>query len=157
MRKITSDTKFKLRQLLLKNYVAELMLLRVAENIPTSIVRDYFVSKAIERLNFRSKLEHVFRTEELGITITDHNEKELKEDNWLNFPNVYFVKDAKSLLSEVKNGDRATIRDYQDVIDALDLYPEIKSILISQINHIQLSYNSYHGTKNMDRIRQVSA
>ncbi|WP_104736004.1 hypothetical protein [Hanstruepera ponticola] len=156
MTSLLKTSKTKLRQLQIQGYQAEMGLLRLSENIQYSILREYFVAKALERFKFRIELTNFFLKSDIAIEISD-SDSVMFEMQWLQFPILHEIQNKETLMAAVKESDKRTIRDYQILIDELEFYPELRKLLQKHVIKIQSSYNSYNSSIYLNRIRQASA
>ncbi|MBR9845491.1 MAG: PA2169 family four-helix-bundle protein [Algicola sp.] len=137
----SESTEKKLNGLLEKTYDSEQGFKKAADNVESNSLKKFFMSKAEERLKFRNEL----RQEIVA------NGCEIKENNgsiagslhrtWMNTKALFSSDNEASILEEVRNGEKAALNDYDDVLEDKQLPPTTTSILRNQRNIIQSSYD----------------
>lgn len=136
----SENTESKLNGLLEKSYDAEKGFRKAAENVESSSIRNFFLAKADERLQYRNEIK----------TELTANGCKIKEDSgsltgtihraWMDTKSLFSSDNEESMLEEVRNGEKAALDDYNDVLEDNQLPPTTVNILKAQRNAIKRSY-----------------
>ncbi|MCB0745360.1 MAG: PA2169 family four-helix-bundle protein, partial [Ignavibacteriae bacterium] len=137
----SESTEKKLNGLLEKSFDAEQGFKKAAENVKSNSLKDFFMSKAEERLNFRNELRREIAAN--GCDIKEHNGSITGSlhRTWMDTKTLFSSDNEESMLEEVRNGEKAALNDYNNVLEDKLLPPTTTSILKKQRNAIQSSYD----------------
>lgn len=137
----SENTESKLNNLLERSYDAEQGFKKAAENVDSDSLKRFFNDKAMERLNFRSELRQELVSSGLEIKEDSGSIKGSLHRTWMDAKAMFSSEDEESMLEEVRNGEKAALNDYDDVLEDNQLPPTTENILRNQRNTIQSSYN----------------
>ena len=137
----SESTEKKLNGLLEKSYDAEQGFKKAAENVESNSLQNFFMSKAEERLKFRNELRREILAN--GCEIKEHNGSIAGSlhRTWMDAKSLFSSDNEESMLEEVRNGEKAALNDYDDVLEDKLLPPTTTSILRRQRKVIQSSYD----------------
>ncbi|WP_179345918.1 ferritin-like domain-containing protein [Winogradskyella ursingii] len=134
-------TEEKLNDLIEKAYDAHKGFKKVAEHVDSSSLKSFFNGKARERSNHINELTSVLRKKGMDVTDGDGSFKGSLHRAWIDTKAFFSIDDDESMLEEVRNGEKAAIEDYEDVIENCQLDNPVRDILVKHKNEIQASYN----------------
>jgi len=127
----TEEVGNKLNDLLEKTYDAEKGYKKAAENVDNTALKSYFKEKSQERYNFGHELKQEIKTFDQDVdkggsaTGTMHR-------TWMDVKNLFSGDNAESMLEEAIRGEKASVEEYDDVLNETSLPSSTKSILQSQ-------------------------
>lgn len=137
----SESTESKLNGLLEKSYDAEQGFRKAAENIDSNSLKTFFQNKAQERNNFRTELRKELLDNGCKINETSGSIKGSMHRAWMNTKAFFSSDNEESMLEEVRNGEKAALNDYNDVLEDNQLPPTTENILRQQRDAIEASYN----------------
>lgn len=136
----SENTETKLNDLLEKSYDAEKGFEKAHANVDSAALKSFFNSKVNERLKFRTELISELKANGYNV-IDDNNSLEASIDRtWMDTKAMFSSDKEQSMLEEVRNGEKATLNDYNDVLEDNKLPPTTASILTKHRNAIESSY-----------------
>jgi len=137
-------TKKKLNLLLEKTYDAEKGYHKAADHVDSAILKDFFSQKAKERQKFRVELRKELLDNGCDIKEKDGSIIGGVHRGWMSTKALFSTNEEESILNEAKTGEKAAIKDYEEVLEDNKLPPTTEQLLISQKNEIEKSYNKAH-------------
>ncbi len=137
----SENTESKLNSLLEKSYDAEQGFRKAAENVESSSLKQFFNEKAEERNTFKTELRKELLDNGCEINEDDGSIKGSIHRTWMDTKAMFSSDNEESMLEEVRNGEKAALNDYDDVLEDNQLPPTTEHILRAQRNTIANSYN----------------
>jgi len=137
----SENTESKLNSLLEKSYDAEKGFEKACENVESSAIKSFFKEKAEERRKFRTELRKELLDNGCEINEDSGSIKGAIHRTWMDTKALFSSDDEESMLEEVRNGEKAALNDYNDVLEDNQLPPTTENILKLQRNAIESSYN----------------
>jgi len=136
----SDDTESKLNGLLERLYDAEKGFRKAADNVDSSTLNSFFLKKAEERLTFITEMRKELLDN--GCEIKEHSGSSAGSVHraWMDTKALFSSDDEESMLEEVQNGEKAAIKDYNDVLEDNKLPLTTESILKKQRDAIEESY-----------------
>ena len=131
MKTYTDIVGNKLNALLEKTYDAEKGFAKAAENVNETPLKNYFNRKSQERLTFGHELKQELaaygQNIDKGGSITGQAHR-----TWMDIKSAFSASDENAMLEEAIRGEKASVEEYQDVLNETDLPLSTKTILESQ-------------------------
>jgi len=137
----SENTESKLNSLLEKSYDAEQGFKKACENVDSTYLKNFFNEKAEERLKFRTELRKELLDNGCNINEDSGSIKGSMHRAWMDTKAFFSSDNEESMLEEVRNGEKAALNDYDDVLEDNKLPPTTENILRLQRNTIERSYN----------------
>lgn len=141
MNPYTKEVGSKLNALLEKNYDAEKGYKKAADHTDHTALKNYFNRKAAERYDFGDQLKSEIRNfgEEAdkggSITATAHRA-------WMDVKAVFSSDNEESMLEEAIRGEKASIEEYDDVLNETTLPTSTRDLVLKQKNTISQELNT---------------
>ncbi|UOB16725.1 ferritin-like domain-containing protein [Abyssalbus ytuae] len=139
----------KLNELLERTYDAEKGFKNAAENVKNPSLKNYFNRKAQERYDFGHKLKTEIRSfgqdVEKGGSLAGTAHRA-----WMDLKSYFSSDNEEAILEEAIRGEKAAVKEYDDVLEDDTLPYSTKSLLIEQKNEIEKGLASI---KRMEDIR----
>lgn len=136
MSSYTEEISGKLNGLLEKTYDAEKGFNKAAENIDNPALKSYFRQKADERYSFGKDLKSEIRSfgEEVdkGGSFSGSVHRA-----WMDTKALFSSENEESMLEEAIRGEKASLSEYEDVLNCNDLPMSTSRILKSQKQQIE--------------------
>lgn len=130
------DTVKALQDILEKNYDAEKGYKRAMQDAKTPALKNFLRQQALQRSDFATAIDK--KLHDLDETpIENGSVSGTLHRAWINIKSSVAGNEDEAVLEEVIRGEKASIDDYQDVIEKNILAPEISSLLESQLTDIQ--------------------
>lgn len=136
------STENKLNDLLEKAYDAEKGFKKAADNISDARLKNFFISKANERGQFRSELRTELTSMGLEVGEDDGSASGTLHRTWMDMKAFFSTDKEESMLEEVRNGEKAALNDYEDILEDQKLPPTTASVLRKQHQIIQKSHDT---------------
>lgn len=140
MRIFSESTENKFNDLLEKAYDAEKGFEKASENVESTRLKSFFNQKAIERRNFIQELRAELVANGLEITENDGSIAGTLHRAWMDVKALFSTDNEESMLEEVRNGEKAALEDYDDILEDENLPPTTVNVLRKQRNAIESSY-----------------
>jgi uncharacterized protein (TIGR02284 family) len=143
----TEEVGHKLNQLLEKTYDAEKGFNKAAENTENESLANYFTSKAEERYSFGKQLKEEIKSFNAEInkggstTGTVHRA-------WMDVKALFSMETEESMLEEAIRGEKAAIKEYDDILAETSLPESTKTILTSQKQKIEYGLSNIRTLEN---------
>ncbi|NNC70367.1 MAG: PA2169 family four-helix-bundle protein [Flavobacteriaceae bacterium] len=137
---LNESTENKMNDLLEKAYDAEKGFRKAAENIDNARLKNFFKHKAQERQEFRTELRNELRSNGLDINEDDGSIAGSAHRAWMDTKAFFSFDNEESMLEEVRNGEKAALNDYDDILENETLPPTTESVLRKQRSVIENSY-----------------
>ena len=137
----SENTESKLNGLLEKAYDAEKGFRKAAENVESSSIKNFFNEKAEERLKYRTELRKELLDNGCEINEESGSIAGSLHRTWMDTKALFSSDNEESMLEEVRNGERAALDDYNDVLEDNLLPPTTENLLRQHRNEIQSSYD----------------
>ncbi|MCX7550089.1 ferritin-like domain-containing protein [Xanthomarina sp. F2636L] len=141
MNSYTEEVGNKLNALLEKNYDAEKGYKKAAEHTEHTALKNYFNRKAAERYDFGHQLKSEIRNfgekpEESGsITGTAHR-------TWMDVKAIFSADNEESMLEEAIRGEKASVEEYNEVLNETSLPTTTRDLVFNQKNTISQELNT---------------
>ncbi len=134
----TEEVASQLNGLLEKNYDAEKGYKTAAENTKSNVLTTLFERKAEERKRFGNELK--LEIESLGVLPENEgSNKALIHRAWMD-TKVFFSSNAdESMLEEAIRGEKASISEYNEVINSKEHFPKSTSDILKNQRNIILN------------------
>ncbi|WP_442264786.1 ferritin-like domain-containing protein [Tenacibaculum sp. ZS6-P6] len=132
----TQEIASQLNGLLIKNYDAEKGYQTAAENVDSDVLTSLFERKAKERKKFGNELKKEIRL--LGEKTKQEGSKlGTIHRTWMDTRAFFSLDNDKSILEEAIRGEKASVKEYNEVINSKEHLPKtIVSLLKNQRNSI---------------------
>jgi uncharacterized protein (TIGR02284 family) len=132
----TKEIGNKLNNLLEKTYDAEKGFKKAAENVDNDSLKSFFERKSQERYQFghelKSELTSFNQDIDKGGSVTG-----VAHRTWMNLKALFSSDNEESMLEEAIKGEKASVEEYEDVMNDTSLPMSTKAILESQKNKIK--------------------
>lgn len=140
MNTYTDKIGSKLNDLLEKTYDAEKGFENAAEHVDNLAVKNFFKRKSQERYTFGHELKR---------ELVSYGQKIDKGGSfagtahrtWMDIKSAFTSDNEDAMLEEAIRGEKASVEEYQDIINETDLPMSTKAILESQKNKIESGLN----------------
>ncbi|MDN3617876.1 PA2169 family four-helix-bundle protein [Polaribacter undariae] len=136
MNTYTDNIGNKLNALLEKTYDAEKGFTKAAENVTETPLKNYFKRKSQERLTFGHELKQELAAYgqdiNKGGSITGQAHR-----TWMDIKSAFATNNEGAMLEEAIRGEKASVEEYQNIINETDLPLSTKTILESQKHTIE--------------------
>ena len=136
MKTYTEEVGNKLNNLLEKNYDAEKGYTTASNNATSAVLTNFFERKAAQRKEFADQL----KTELASIAqepTTSGSIAGVAHRTWMNTKAMFSSDNDEAMLEEAIRGEKASIEDYNDVLNSsISLPYSIQNILSGQKNTI---------------------
>tara|TARA_R110002049_G_scaffold302713_2_gene496083 strand:- start:21340 stop:21792 length:453 start_codon:yes stop_codon:yes gene_type:complete len=137
----SENTESKLNDLLEKSYDAEKGFKKAQEHVDSSALKSFFGTKANERNSFRTELVGELKANGCNVNEDDGSITAALHRTWMDTKALFSSDNEESMLEEVRNGEKAALNDYNDVLEDNQLPPTTVNILTKQRDAIESSYN----------------
>ena len=125
-----------LEEILEKNRDAVKGFGKAAENAQSPKLKAYFQKKATTRSNFNTEL-----LSEIKLAYTDYDNDGSFSGTihraWMDIKSLFSADNDESMLEESIRGDKAAIKEYDDVLGDTTIPAKLRSLLTTQRNHIE--------------------
>lgn len=139
----------RLNDLLEKNYDAEKGFKKASENAKHTGLKSYFSQKAQERYNFghelKPELQSFGKAPDKGGSVTGAAHR-----TWMEVKSWFSTDDDEAMLEEAIRGEKASVSEYQEVLNDTTLPSSTKQIIQTQKNTIE------HGLANIKRLEDLN-
>ncbi len=139
----------KLNDLLEKNYDAEKGFKKAAENAKHIGLKNYFTNKAKERYDFghelKSELKTIGKDPDKGGSVTGAVHR-----SWMEVKAWFSADTDESMLEEAIRGEKASVNEYEEVLNDTALPISTKELLEIQKHTIE------HSLTNIKRLEDLS-
>ena len=131
----------KLNELLIKNYDAEKGYIKASEEVDNTTVKNFFENRAEERSSFAKELRsEILRHGE--IPEDSGSFKGTAHRNWMSLKNTFSSNDEEVILNEALRGEKASLEEYNSIINNTDMPSGLSNMLMKQRNVIESSIES---------------
>lgn len=141
MKSYTEEVGNKLNDLLEKNYDAEKGYKKAAEHTQNTALKNFFNRKAAERYNFghelKSEIQNFGETPKKGGSATGAAHR-----TWMDVKAVFSADNEESMLEEAIRGEKASVKEYNDVLNETGLPPTTRDLVLKQKNTITQELNT---------------
>ncbi|MBU2929481.1 ferritin-like domain-containing protein [Winogradskyella psychrotolerans] len=148
METYTEQVGNKLNGLLEKNYDAEKGYAKAAENTEHSGLSSFFNRKSQERRMFghdlKSEIKAFGQGVDKGGSFTGSAHR-----TWMDVKALFSADNEESMLEEAIRGEKASVNEYDEVLQEASLPSSTKSILLSQKNQIQTDLSKVKSLENL--------
>ncbi|HLV39582.1 PA2169 family four-helix-bundle protein [Xanthomarina sp.] len=141
MESYTKEVGKKLNALLEKNYDAEKGYKKAAEHTEHTALKNYFSRKAAERYDFG----HQLKNEILNFGEEPKNSGSVTgaaHRTWMDVKAVFSADNEESMLEEAIRGEKASVEEYNEVLNETNLPPSTREIVMNQKNTISQELNT---------------
>ncbi len=126
----------KLNTLLEKNYDAEAGYKKAAEDVKNPTLKTYFQSRAKDRYDFGHELKDEIRSfgkePDKGTSLTGDLHRA-----WMDLKSAFSSDKEEAILEEAIRGEKAAVKDYNEIINDREVPPSTSNILIKQRNSVE--------------------
>ncbi|WP_299214270.1 PA2169 family four-helix-bundle protein [uncultured Dokdonia sp.] len=136
------STENKLNDLVEKAYDAEKGFKKAAENVSDARLKNFFIHKANERGQFRSELKTELKSMGLEVNEDDGSVAGAIHRTWMDTKALFSTDNEESMLEEVRNGEKAALSDYEDILEDKKLPPTTANVLRQQHQAIKKSHDT---------------
>ena len=140
MKSIHEETEIKLNELIERSIDAEKGFIKASEYVDNPKLKSYFSEKVIETNGYISELRHVLLLH--GIDVEDDDDGSVSgtlHRVWIDTKALFSLDSDQSIVEEVKEGEKETIKDYEEILSDHELNQEIRVVLLKQKNAIEMS------------------
>ncbi len=126
----------KLNVLLEKNYDAEAGYKKAAEDVKHESLKTYFKSRAQDRYNFGHELKEEIKS----FGQEPDKGTSLKGDlhrAWMDLKSAFTNEKNEAILEEAIRGEKAAVKEYNDIINDREVPPSTANVLIKQRNSVE--------------------
>ena len=135
METYTEKVGEKLNELLEKNFDAEKGFKKAAENAKDSRLKNYFERKANERYNFGHALKSEIKA--FGQEVEKGDSLDSKAHRaWMDTKAFFSADNDEAMLEEAIRGEKASLEEYNKVLEDTSLPTSTKNLLLEQRNII---------------------
>ncbi len=125
-----------LQQLLVKNYDADKGIRKALKEVKTKQVKDYFKKEALRHQRFATELDRIIHS--LNATPLEEGSAVGRFHRiWMDIMLVVSGNDDKTILSETKRGQKATIQEYEEKLKTEKFPPRIAEVLKRQLEELK--------------------
>jgi uncharacterized protein (TIGR02284 family) len=139
--KYSEEISNKLNELLVKNYDAEKGYLKAIDNVNGDRLKMFFKRRSSERSGFAKEL----RTEILQygqIPEESGSFKGVMHRNWMSLKSTFSSDNEESIIEEAIRGEKASLKEYNELIAEPNLPPTIDALLLKHRDLIQSAINT---------------
>ncbi|MFT4780453.1 MAG: hypothetical protein ACI9N1_002952 [Flavobacteriales bacterium] len=139
--KYSEEISNKLNELLVKNYDAEKGYLKAIDNVNGDRLKMFFKRRSSERSEFAKEL----RTEILQygqIPEESGSFKGVMHRNWMSLKSTFSSDNEESIIEEAIRGEKASLKEYNELIAEPNLPPTIDALLLKHRDLIQSAINT---------------
>ncbi|HEA29988.1 MAG TPA: PA2169 family four-helix-bundle protein [Leeuwenhoekiella sp.] len=126
----------KLNTLLEKNYDAEAGYKKAAEDVKNQTLKAYFQSRAKDRYDFGHELKDEIRSfgkePDKGTSFTGDLHRA-----WMDLKSAFTSDKEEAILEEAIRGEKAAVKDYNEIINDKEVPPSTSNLLIKQRNSVE--------------------
>lgn len=131
MKTYTEEVGEKINKLLEKTYDAEKGFKKAAENAKTPHLKSYFERRAQERYNFGHELKQEIKS--FGQDVEKGDSFTSKAHRfWMDTKALFSTDNDEAMLEEAIRGEKASLEEYEDVINETSLPLSTKNLLLEQ-------------------------
>ena len=129
-----------LQELLEKNYDAEKGFKKARDNTKNHSLKDYLKRQAVKRNRFATELDFEIRglnakpKESGSATASIHRA-------WIDLKSAIAGNDDEAILEECIRGDKASVEEYEEVLEKHKLHSKIEQVVTQQLNDIRKTLN----------------
>lgn len=129
-----------LQELLEKNYDAEKGFKKALDNTKNDSLKNYLKNQAVKRNRFATELDFEIRglnakpKESGSATASIHRA-------WIDLKSAIAGNDDEAILEECIRGDKASVEEYEDVLEKHKLHSKIEQVVTQQLNDIRKTLN----------------
>jgi uncharacterized protein (TIGR02284 family) len=129
-----------LQELLEKNYDAEKGFRKALDNTKNNSLKNYLKHQAVKRNRFATELDFEIRNlnakpkESGSATGSLHRA-------WIDLKSAIAGNDDEAILEECIRGDKASVKEYEEVLKEHKLHSKIEQVVTQQLNDIRKTLN----------------
>lgn len=147
--KYSEEVAGRLNDLLEKNYDTEKAYKSAAESVKDPQLKSFFNERAQERYDFGHELKSEIRnfgvSPDKGSSFSGDVQR-----SWMNLKTNLSSDKEEAVLEEMVRGEKAAVKEYNEVMEATEIPPSTKNILMKQRNAITAALNQ---VKSMEQKR----
>ena len=132
----SEDIAKKLNGLLEKNYDAEAGYKKAAEDVKHETLKNYFRSRAKDRYDFGHELKEEIRNfgqePDKGTSISGDLHRA-----WMDLKTAFTDEKEEAILEEAVRGEKAAVKEYNEIINDKEVPPSTANLLIKQRNSVE--------------------
>ncbi|WP_339630493.1 PA2169 family four-helix-bundle protein [Bizionia echini] len=148
MNPYTKEVGSKLNALLEKNYDAEKGYKKAAENTNHTALKNYFNRKAAERYDFghqlKSEIKNFGEEPDKGGSATGSAHRA-----WMDVKAIFSSDNEESMLEEAIRGEKASVEEYEEVLNETTLPTSTRDLVSKQKNIISQELNTIKGLEDI--------
>lgn len=139
-----------LQNLLEKNYDAEKGFKKAIENTKNHSLKNYLKHQAVKRNRFVTEIDFELRSldakpkESGSVTASIHRA-------WIDLKSAIAGNDDEAILEECIRGDKASVEEYEDVLEKHKLPTKIQQVVTEQLEDIHKTLNE---VKRMEDLKE---
>ena len=150
MEHFNKETQNKLNDLLEKSYDAEKGFKNEAENTKSMKLKAFFIKMADKRLRYRMELKNALLSKGMEVKEDDGSIAGSLHRAWMDTKAFLSIDNDESILEEVRNGEKAALNDYDDILDNCLLDASTRNILLKHRAAIKESYDTADYLENIN-------
>ena len=139
MKPFNEKTESKLNDLIEKAYDAEKGFKKASQHVDNPRLKTFFNDKALERSGHINELTQTLRVQGLNVTENDGSVTGSLHRAWIDTKAFFALDNDESMLEEVRNGEKAAVKDYDEILTDYELSPAVREVLLKQKNEIYAS------------------
>ncbi|MCM4158916.1 PA2169 family four-helix-bundle protein [Antarcticibacterium flavum] len=125
-----------LQQLLVKNYDADKGIRKALKEVKSQKLKDYFKKEALRHHRYATELDRIIHS--LNATPLEEGSAVGRFHRiWMDIMLVVSGNDDKTILSETKRGQKATIQEYEEKLKTGKFPPKIAEVLKRQLEELK--------------------
>ncbi len=147
--KYSEEVAGRLNDLLEKNYDTEKAYKSAAESVKDPQLKSFFNERAQERYDFGHELKSEIR----NFGVSPDKGSSFSADvqrSWMNLKTNLSSDKEEAVLEEMVRGEKAAVKEYNEVMEATEIPPSTKNVLMKQRNAITAALNQ---VKTMEQNR----
>lgn len=134
----------KLNALLEKNYDAEAGYKKAAEDVKNETLKTFFNSRAKDRYDFGHELKEEIRSfgqePDKGTSLTGDLHRA-----WMDLKSTFTSEKEEAILEEAVRGEKAAVKEYNEIINDKEVPPSTANLLIKQRNSVEAALKKAEG------------
>ena len=132
----SEDIAKKLNILLEKNYDAEAGYKKAAEDVKQKTLKAYFETRAKDRYDFGHELKEEIRSfgqePDKGTSLSGNLHRA-----WMDLKSAFTSEKEDAILEEAIRGEKAAIKEYNEIINDKEVPPSTANLIIKQRNSVE--------------------
>lgn len=113
---------------------------KASEHVENPKLKKFFKEKASERRLYINELTTTLKKKGMDVEENSGSLEGSLHRAWIDTRAIFSLDDDEAMLEEVRNGEKAAVEDYEDVLERCEFDATIRGILVEQKNSIKNSY-----------------